>query len=105
MNTIGQNSPATPEPSTAEPSGVGSRPVSLRIDTSAPSVVVQRATPSSHHSASRPACCSARPTRSPIAREIAHPDRAARQRRRGNAPLDDLQPGEEEEEAEAEVGE
>ena len=73
MTTIGQNSPATPAPSTAEPSGVGSRRASARIGTRVPSAVVLSATPSSQASASRPAWCKTRPIARPIASEIAQP--------------------------------
>ena len=55
MRVMGQNSPATPVPSTAVPSGVGRIPESLRIGTSVPSAVVLNATPSSHPSAPSPA--------------------------------------------------
>jgi hypothetical protein len=73
MTTIGQNSPATPAPSTAEPRVVGSRPASARIGTSVPSEVVLSATPSSQASASRPACSRTAPTPIPIAIDTAQP--------------------------------
>ena len=73
MTTIGQNSPATPDPSTAEPSLVGSRPASASTGTSVPSAVVLIATPSSQPSASRLPTCSRRPTTTAIASEIAQP--------------------------------
>ena len=55
------------------PKGVGSNPESDRMGTSVPSVVVASATPSSHHSTSRPAACSSPPTPRPRASEIAQP--------------------------------
>ena len=73
ITTIGQNSPATPVPSTARPSGVGSRPESETIGTRVPRAVVASATPSSHHSASTPAPSSATPTASARAIEIVQP--------------------------------
>ena len=73
MTTIGQNSPATPDPSTAEPSLVGSRPASASTGTSVPSAVVLIATPSSQPSASRLPTCSRRPTTTASASEIAQP--------------------------------
>ena len=73
MTTIGQNSPATPVPSTALPIGVGISPASERIGTSVPSAVVASAIPISHHEASTPARSSTIPTVRPRASEIAHP--------------------------------
>ncbi len=102
---IGQNSPATPVPSTARPSGVGSMRASERIGTSVPSAVVARATPSSHHSASTPACWRPRPTREADRERHPPADRAAAESVARHVVLDDLEPGEEEEKREAEVGE
>ena len=99
MTTIGQNSPATPEPSTAEPSGVGSRPASARIGTSVPSAVVRarrRAATTRRPGRLR---CSTRPTSEPDRERDRPADRAADERTSGHALLDDLQPGEEEQEA------
>ena len=83
MTTIGQNSPATPVPSTALPSGVGRSPASERVGTSVPSEVVASATPRTHHSASRPLACRTTPAPSPIASETAHPVVPSRSARRG----------------------
>ena len=73
MKMIGQNSPATPVPSTARPSGVGSTRASERIGTSVPSAVVANATASNHHVASTPAASRAMPIARPIASEIPQP--------------------------------
>ena len=101
---IGQNSPATPVPSTALPSGVGSRRASERIGTSVPSAVVANAT------AEQP------PRRVDAGRVEGDADRQPDRERdppaHGSAPqriardvvLDHLEPGEEEEQREAEVG-
>jgi hypothetical protein len=83
ITTIGQNSPATPEPRTAEPSGIPSRPASPRIGTSVPSVVVASAIPSTHHSPFTPAASRPSPTESPIAIEIAQPAVPSTSARRG----------------------
>ena len=73
MKMIGQNSPATPVPSTARPMTVGSSAASERIGTSVPSAVVASATAISHHSASRPARVEHEPNARPIASEIPQP--------------------------------
>ena len=73
MTTIGQNSPATPLPRTAAPSGVGRTPASRRIGASVPSDVVVSAIPSTHHLASRPSSWSTTPTARPTAAESSHP--------------------------------
>ena len=82
MTTIGQNSPATPVPSTARPSGVGSRPASPRIGTSVPSEVVlaRRRSATLGVQAGRVE----READAPAERERERPaERAARERRRG----------------------
>jgi hypothetical protein len=73
MTTIGQNSPATPVPSTAVPSGVRRSPESARIGTSVPSAVVASATPTSQPLAFRPSATRRYPAAIPIASEMPHP--------------------------------
>ncbi len=73
MKMIGQNSPATPVPSTACPIGVGNRRASERIGTSVPSAVVASATASSHHVTSTPALSKPTPTATPIASDMPQP--------------------------------
>ena len=105
MTTIGQNSPATPLPRTAVPSGVSSSPASDRIGTSVPSAVVASATPRSHPSASTPGLLEDRPGGEADRQRHRPAGRAEPERAAGNALLDHLEPGEEEQEHEPEVGE
>ena len=83
MTTIGQNSPATPLPRTAVPSGVSSSPASDRIGTSVPSAVVASATPRIHPSASTPDSSRIVPAARPIASDIAQPAVPSPSARRG----------------------
>ena len=79
MKMIGQNSPATPVPSTACPIGVGNRRASERIGTSVPSAVVASATASNHHVASTPGAVESDADRQPDRQRHApaHGSRAA----------------------------
>ena len=104
MTTIGQNSPATPAPRVAVPSGVRRRPASERIGTIVPSAVVAKATPSSHPSrVDSPPRGGRRPPRG-RSRSRRPPAVPERERAARHALLDHLQAREEEEEDEPDGG-
>ena len=105
MKMIGQNSPATPVPRTARPSGVGSSRASERMGTSVPSAVVASATAEQPPLGVDTRLLEHDPDGEPDRERHAPADRPAPQHLRRHVVLDDLEPGEEEQEREPELRE